>query len=110
MEYYYQDLVCKPSAPAAELAIQRQQPVRKVSKVRSVLWRQCVASAVLCAMILTMELWWPQAAQYLQKELVGGEIGAVEAAAQGLIENVVAGEPVPKAIAVFCQEVLDAED
>lgn len=109
MEYYYEDLVCKPSAPVAELA-PRQPTVRRVSKIRRVLWCQCVASCVLCALILTSELWWQEGSRFLKETLVGGEIGTVEAAAHELIENVVAGESVPEAIAVFCQEVLNAQD
>lgn len=109
MEYYCEDLGKKPTSMVTEL-VPPVPAVRRGNVTRRVLWRQCVASAVLCALILTAQMWWPQAGQYLKEQLVGGEIGQVEAAAQGLIRNVMGGEPVPEAIAVFCQEVLDAQD
>lgn len=67
-------------------------------------------SVVLCGLILTLNLWWPQAAELLRDQAGNGEIGPVQSAAQTLVTDVLSGEPIPEAIAAFCQEVVYAQD
>ena len=66
-------------------------------------------SLVLCGLILTVPAWWPQGAAYLRQQAGEGEIGPVQAAAQTLVTDVLSGDPIPEAIAAFCQEVAHAQ-
>ena len=110
MEYYNTDFMALNPAPITELP-PPAQPEQTEQEPESRFWRllrgQCVAALVICALLLSMEFWWPAGAQTARKWLVCQEVGPLEAAAQVFVPEVTQGTPVPDAIATFCQELLD---
>lgn len=83
-------------------------PVHKSNYWHS-LGARLVISLALCAIILTLPYWWPQAADFLRAQ-TSDEIGPIQSAAQTLVTDILDGEPIPEAIAVFCQEMADAQN
>ncbi len=75
--------------------------------VLRLLRNQCAAALVLCALLLSMEFWWPSGVQTARKWLICQEVGPLEAAAQAFVQEVVQGTPVSDAVTAFCEEVLD---
>ncbi len=83
-------------------------PVKKGGYWRSLRMRLLISLA-LSGLILTIPSWWPRGAEYLHQQAGKGEIGPVQAAAQTLVTDVLSGDPIPEAIAAFCQEVAHAQ-
>lgn len=94
-----------PSPPPRE---ETTTPAGKRGYWRSLRLRLLI-SLVLSGLILTVPAWWPQGAAYLHQQAAEGEIGPVQSAAQTLVTDVLSGDPIPEAIAAFCQEVADAQ-
>lgn len=66
-----------------------------------------VVTELPCALLLSMEFWWPSGVQTARKWLICQEVGPLEAAAQAFVQEVVQGTPVSDAVTAFCEEVLD---
>ena len=99
MEYYNTDFALSTPPVVTELP-PPPPPAPPAQAPESRFWRllrnQCAAALVLCALLLSMEFWWPSGVQT-----------ALEAAAQAFVQEVVQGTPVSDAVTAFCEEVLD---
>lgn len=113
MVYDLQELTCAAPAQVTEISppVTETEPI--VVKKRGY-WHgfgvRCVIALVLCIWILTLPHWWAQGAEFLRVQAGQGEIGITQRAAQELVYDVLSGEPLPDAIATFCQEVNHAGD
>ena len=108
MEYYDNLFLGEPMAPVTELPPPPPPPKKPIGRFRQILGRQLLASVVLCAGILSMGYWWPEGENLARKYLVCQEIGPIEEAAQAFVRQVLQGESIPEAVAVFCQDVAEA--
>ena len=109
MEYYNTDFALSASPVVTELP-PPPPPVPPMQKSESRLCRlvrnQCTAALVFCALLLSMEFWWPSGVQTARKWLVCQEVGPLEAAAQVFVQEVIQGTSIPEAVTTFCEEVL----
>lgn len=110
MEYYNTDFALSTPPVVTELP-PPPPPAPPAQAPESRFWRllrnQCAAALVLCALLLSMEFWWPSGVQTARKWLICQEVGPLEAAAQVFVQEVVQGTPVSDAVTAFCEEVLD---
>ena len=110
MEYYNTDFALSTPPVVTELP-PPPPPAPPAQAPESRFWRllrnQCAAALVLCALLLSMEFWWPSGVQTARKWLICQEVGPLEAAAQAFVQEVVQGTPVSDAVTAFCEEVLD---
>ena len=108
MEYYNTDFTLSSPPVVTELP---PPPAAPAQEPESRFWRllrnQCATALVLCALLLSMEFWWPSGVQTARKWLICQEVGPVEAAAQVFVQEVVQGAPVSDAVTAFCEEVLE---
>lgn len=107
MEYYDNLFVSQLEHPVTELPPLTPPPEKRPSLFWRILGRQALASLVLCAAILTLGYWWPKGEQLAREYLVCQEIGPIEEAAQAFVHQVLQGESIPEAVAVFCQDVAE---
>lgn len=111
MVYDVEEFSLESSAPLCEPPPHVSVPPKKVIHPY---WRslgnRVLISCILCVLILTMHLWWANGEAFLKEHLCASEIGTTEAAAQVFVKSVMSGEPVPEALAVFFQEVTDAQN
>lgn len=108
MEYYNTDFTLSSPPVVTELP---PPPAAPAQEPESRFWRllrnQCATALVLCALLLSMEFWWPSGVQTARKWLICQEVGPLEAAAQVFVQEVVQGAPVSDAVTAFCEEVLE---
>ena len=110
MEYYNTDFalstppVVTEQPPPPPPAPPAPAPERRDRRLQQ---NPCAAALVLCALLLSMEFWWPSGVQTARKWLICQEVGPLEAAAQAFVQEVVQGTPVSDAVTAFCEEVLD---
>ncbi len=107
MEYYENALVHSISHPVTELPPLPPKPKQQTGRLWQALNRQALAALVLCAGILSLRYWWPEGEALARKFLVCQEVGPIEEAAQVFVHQVLQGESVPEAVAVFCQDVAE---
>lgn len=111
MVYDLQELTCAAPVQVTEVCPPVPEAKPMAVKKRGYwhgLMVRCVIALVLCIWVLTLPHWWPKGAKFLRVQAGQGEIGMTQRAAQELVCDVLSGEPLPEAIAAFCQEVMDA--
>lgn len=110
MEYYNTDFTLSTPPVVTELP-PPPRPAPPAQEPESRFWKllrnQCATALVLCALLLSMEFWWPSGVQTARKWLICQEVGPLEAAAQVFVQEVVQGTPVSDAVTAFCEEVLE---
>ena len=96
MEYYNTDFALSTPPVVTELPrplLRRLSGPGAGEPVWRLLRNQCAAALVLCALLLSMEFWWPSGVQTARKWLICQEVGPLEAAAQAFVQEVVQGDP-----------------